>query len=400
MKMCRSHVESRKVAVLLLRRSPNTAPGGAREAPLPCRYPAAAHPLPAAMWRSLWVPVGRLASGGGSLGAGWTGIVGGSMRGLATVGGRVEKGSNGAPKAPRTAAPGVQRLGGGSRVYREVNMRPVGADLDSDAAERGVGATASPTAEDKGDDQEERGNMRCWEITLDGRPIRSNSGRPLLIPSRKLAAGVVAEFEAQEGTVKPHTMHLTALAFTYSSRSSDPLSTIAEVKATLLSYFDCEGLCYRSDEGTPLRAMQDSVLTPITEAFARQYGVQLPVATGFAAPDLPPETRDYVRRRVQSMGVWDLVALEAFSSNCHSVALGLLLLDSVVTPEAAISAAQVELSFQQRRWGVVEGVHDVAEAEALESLRMAQVFVAASPSRADGGKRAEEVPQLELQRRR
>ena len=51
-----------------------------------------------------------------------------------------------------------------------------------------------------------------FAITLDGRPIRTPSGRQVVIPSRELANAVAAEWAVQGETIDPVTMPLTRIA--------------------------------------------------------------------------------------------------------------------------------------------------------------------------------------------
>src|SRR5262249_38249214 len=51
-----------------------------------------------------------------------------------------------------------------------------------------------------------------FAVMLDGKPIRTPSGRQVVIPARQLADAVAAEWAAQRETIDPMTMPLTRLA--------------------------------------------------------------------------------------------------------------------------------------------------------------------------------------------
>ncbi len=51
-----------------------------------------------------------------------------------------------------------------------------------------------------------------FTVMLDGRPIRTPSGRIVAIPSREIAEAVAAEWEAQKETIDPLTMPMTRFA--------------------------------------------------------------------------------------------------------------------------------------------------------------------------------------------
>ncbi|MGY3690631.1 chaperone required for assembly of F1-ATPase [Bradyrhizobium sp. USDA 3240] len=51
-----------------------------------------------------------------------------------------------------------------------------------------------------------------FSVTLDGKQIRSPSGKPVVVPTRAIADAVAAEWNAQGETIDPMTMPLTRLA--------------------------------------------------------------------------------------------------------------------------------------------------------------------------------------------
>src|ERR1700683_4577190 len=51
-----------------------------------------------------------------------------------------------------------------------------------------------------------------FAITLDDRPVRTPSGRPLAAPNRKIADAIVAEWDAQLEFINPLTMPFTRFA--------------------------------------------------------------------------------------------------------------------------------------------------------------------------------------------
>ena len=54
-----------------------------------------------------------------------------------------------------------------------------------------------------------------FAITLDGKPIRTPSGRQLAVPTRDIADAIMTEWEAQQETINPLTMPLTRFANRY-----------------------------------------------------------------------------------------------------------------------------------------------------------------------------------------
>src|ERR1700688_829820 len=51
-----------------------------------------------------------------------------------------------------------------------------------------------------------------FTVTLDGKPIKTPSGRTVVVPSRSLAETIAAKWNAQAENIDPLTMPLTRLA--------------------------------------------------------------------------------------------------------------------------------------------------------------------------------------------
>ena len=59
-----------------------------------------------------------------------------------------------------------------------------------------------------------------FAVTLDGKPIRTPSGRPVIAPRREIADAIVAEWNAQGDMINPLSMPLTG------SSAIDPVSDV------------------------------------------------------------------------------------------------------------------------------------------------------------------------------
>ncbi|NNK17445.1 MAG: ATPase, partial [Sulfitobacter sp.] len=51
-----------------------------------------------------------------------------------------------------------------------------------------------------------------FAVKLDGRPVKTPAKRALILPTRPMAEVVAAEWDAQEGEIKPHLMPATKTA--------------------------------------------------------------------------------------------------------------------------------------------------------------------------------------------
>ena len=53
-----------------------------------------------------------------------------------------------------------------------------------------------------------------YSVVLDGRPVKTPLGKPLVVSSETLAEAMAVEWMAQEEVIRPHTMPITQLAAT------------------------------------------------------------------------------------------------------------------------------------------------------------------------------------------
>ena len=67
-----------------------------------------------------------------------------------------------------------------------------------------------------------------FAITLDGKPIRTPSGRAVVAPNREIADAIAAEWEAQKEIIDPLTMPLTRFANSVVDAVVDRVEAVAD----------------------------------------------------------------------------------------------------------------------------------------------------------------------------
>ena len=128
-------------------------------------------------------------------------------------------------------------------------------------------------------------------VTLDGRPIKTPGRTAMLVPQRALAEAIAAEWEAQEGEIKPHTMPMMQLAATVIDHF--PVNRPA-VEATVLRFAETDTVCYRAEAGQPteLIRLQKALWDPLLDWLADRYGARLQTAEGILAVTQPGDAID------------------------------------------------------------------------------------------------------------
>src|SRR6195952_4097012 len=67
-----------------------------------------------------------------------------------------------------------------------------------------------------------------FAITLDDRPVRTPSGRPLVAPTREIAEAMAAKWAAQNENIDPLTMPLTRFANSVVDAVADRVEAVAD----------------------------------------------------------------------------------------------------------------------------------------------------------------------------
>src|ERR1035438_7312503 len=84
-----------------------------------------------------------------------------------------------------------------------------------------------------------------FAVVLDGKPIRTPSGRQVIVPVRQIAEAIAAEWQAQQETIDPLTMPLTRFANSVVQGVVDRAVLVAD---DIAKYLQSDLLFYRSEE--------------------------------------------------------------------------------------------------------------------------------------------------------
>ncbi|MCC8937118.1 ATPase, partial [Bradyrhizobium sp. Arg68] len=116
-----------------------------------------------------------------------------------------------------------------------------------------------------------------FSVTLDGKPIRSPSGKPIVVPVRAIADAVAAEWNAQGETIDPLTMPLTRLANSVVEGVIDRVDEVADDAAKFLG---SDLLFYRAGHPEALVAREAQHWDPVLFWAADTLGAHFVMAEG------------------------------------------------------------------------------------------------------------------------
>jgi chaperone required for assembly of F1-ATPase len=192
-------------------------------------------------------------------------------------------------------------------------------------------------------------------VSLDGRRARTPGRNPLSAQSEALMLKVAEEWERQREAIDPADMPLTRLL---NSAIDGVAHTMAETRADILRYADCDLLCYRAEEPDTLVARQAHAYDPILRWGADELGARFHVTAGVTHVAQPHAALAAIGAALEACD--DPVALAALSvmtTLTGSALLALGVARGFLSAEAAWRVAHVDEDFQAERWG--------ADAEAM-----------------------------------
>lgn len=187
-----------------------------------------------------------------------------------------------------------------------------------------------------------------FAIALDGKPMRTPARAELVLPTRRLAEAIAAEWGAQGDMIKPAEMHRTQLAATAIDRVGPNREAVID---EIAAYGGTDLLCYRAEEPQSLIERQNAVWQPHLDWCAVAYDAPLAVTRGVMHKAQPAPSLEALRRAVAAYDDMHLTALHTATSLLGSLVLGLALVTRRIGPDKALAASLVDEDFQIERWG-------------------------------------------------
>ena len=189
-----------------------------------------------------------------------------------------------------------------------------------------------------------------FAITLDGKPIKTPSGRQVVIPARLLADAVAAEWAGQTETIDPMTMPLTRLA---NSVVEGVVDRVADVRDDLAKYFQTDLLFYRSGHPEGLVAREATHWDPVMFWAADTLGAHFILSEGIVHVRQPDQAIAAVREALPS-DPWSVAALHVITTITGSALLALALAHGARDADQVWAAAHVDEDWNAEKWGVDE----------------------------------------------
>jgi chaperone required for assembly of F1-ATPase len=212
-----------------------------------------------------------------------------------------------------------------------------------------------------------------FAILLDGRGARTPGTRPLVLPTKTLAALIQQEWAAQGDVLDWGHMPATRLAGL--TIDGDDGARGRAVKS-VVDYASSDLICFFAPAPRSLVARQEEVWGPLHTWAQEVHSLSLLRATGVMPQVQPEDTLERLAQIVASMDDFTLSGLALAAPLFGSAVIALALAHQKLDAPAALEAARVDEIFQEAQWGVDEENARRVRAMAKEAEWLGRWFAA------------------------
>ena len=214
-----------------------------------------------------------------------------------------------------------------------------------------------------------------FAVTLDDKPIRTPSGRPLLAPNRAIADAMSGEWEAQTEFIDPLTMPVTRFANSVLDAVVDRVDAVTDDVA---KYLGSDLLFYRAGHPEALVTREAAHWDPILFWAADTLGAHFILAEGIVHVRQPDSAVAAARAALPS-DPWSIAALHVITTLTGSALLALALLLGLRDPDQIWAAAHVDEDWNIEKWGIDEEVAARRAAQLVDFRAAAGILKALNP---------------------
>jgi chaperone required for assembly of F1-ATPase len=187
-----------------------------------------------------------------------------------------------------------------------------------------------------------------FTVTLDGKPIKTPSGRTVTVPARAIADAIAAEWSAQQETIDPVTMPLTRLA---NSVVESVVDRVQLVRDDVAKYFHSDLLFYRAGHPEALVAKETQHWDPVLFWAADALGAHFILGEGITHVR-QPDTAVEAARSALPDDPWSVAAVHVVTTLTGSALLALALVQGARDPDQVWDAAHVEEDWNRDQGGI------------------------------------------------
>lgn len=219
-----------------------------------------------------------------------------------------------------------------------------------------------------------------FAVTLDDKMVRTPSRRPLVAPSRDMAAAMAAEWDAQGDIINPMTMPLTRLANSVIDAVGE---NVDAVRQDIAKYFESDLLFYRAGHPQALVEREAWAWDPVLFWAAEKFGARFVLAEGIMHVRQPAASvaaaRAALPGEARPAQAWTIAALHLVTTLTGSALLALALLYGRLNSDQVWAAAHVDEDWNAEQWGIDGEVAARRAARLIDFNAAADVLRALAP---------------------
>jgi chaperone required for assembly of F1-ATPase len=215
-----------------------------------------------------------------------------------------------------------------------------------------------------------------FAVTLDGKPIKTSSGRTVTVPVRAIADAIAEEWRAQQETIDPLTMPLTRFA---NSVVESVVNRVALVRDDVARYFQSDLLFYRAGHPQALVAKEAQHWDPVLFWAADALGAHFILSEGIMHVRQPDSAVEVARSALPD-DPWSVAAVHVVTTLTGSALLALALTHGARDPDQVWAAAHVDEDWNRDQWGVDEEVAVRRAAREVDFRAAVRILRAVRPS--------------------
>jgi chaperone required for assembly of F1-ATPase len=200
-----------------------------------------------------------------------------------------------------------------------------------------------------------------FAVALDGKPIKTPSGKIVAVPKRAIADAMAAEWEAQKETIDPLTMPMTRFANSVVEAVVDQAGAVAD---DIAKYFNSDLLFYRAGHPEGLVAREAKHWDPVLFWAADELGAHFILAEGIVHVRQPDQAVAAARAALPD-DPWSIAATHVVTTLTGSALLALALSHGLLDADQVWAAAHVDEDWNAEQWGADE---EAAERRAARSV--------------------------------
>ena len=216
-----------------------------------------------------------------------------------------------------------------------------------------------------------------YTVRLDARPVKTPGKALLVVPTQALALAIAAEWDAQQGLVRPDTMPFTRAA---NSALEKVAPQFDEVVRLLAAYGETDHLCYRASGPAELIARQTAAWDPVLEWCATALNAPLLAVAGVMHIAQAPASTARLHAMTAAMTPFQIAAFHDLVGLSGSLVLAFAVIHGRLAPAQAWSLSRIDEVWQAEVWGRDEDAESLAETKRLAFHQAAAFWASLSPN--------------------